>query len=877
MTPKQPVFLLTFANDAQGSLRLGEEMNACWNELAALDQAGTLDCQRLGFASLEQVYQELNRFRDQVFLLHYGGHSDSDFLELQGAEGSAKNLGEKIGQQSFLKLAFLNGCRNYGQVETLLDHGVPVVIATTALIEDQRAVALARQFYQALANGHSIGEAFASARTYLLDKYPPLGATFRDAGFVIPAGASVDFEWGIYTRTEAALDWSIREMARDAPFLHQQLREASRERHRTFTGPGGRFQHLRIEEAILSGIADHHHAGRPLIEEEITLEDQSYGLERVLPRLWAKDCPHAVITGAGGMGKTVSLLRLWEYWAGTDDANSPVPIFIQLNEFNNQPEKDFIRRYIRRHYGDVDLDVLLKASSGAAEGPQLILLLDGFNEVTATNTELLLEINRLKAREDYPGVQLILSSRTDMRNTFQWQAFQLLELRPLEDARIKAYLGEDLPDNARLLELLRNPMMLSLHAAQSGLPARYHAKGLLKTEVTSTGELLYNVEAIQRIKIEDHYATSTADQAYHRFILEHLLPFVGWEMQQLGVFFLARKGQPDEAPGLPDILRRGLEYLLTDDFFDTFEFFSDHLEEDRFPDNARRLFASVVQQVMIQELAILSRDGENYRFLHQHYRDYFAARHVQNEIAKSLATGRLPVVLKAAPLDYYVRHLLGELEGEHRSQMEWRAGEKRWQWSQGRFFLDNHLARLLDRCRGIYGQDQLGYTIWNLLTIWKEQRGELSGGDWSRLRFQEFSFNGLRVARPGLVASFSGGQGQQENWFARGHAGSVNSVAYSPDGRCIITGSDDDTAKVWDAQTGACLLTLMGHSQMVLSVAYSPDGRHIITGSWDTTAKVWDARSGDCLLTIKGHQDGVTSTAENRRGRKMSRCRWAQK
>ena len=76
----------------------------------------------------------------------------------------------------------------------------------------------------------------------------------------------------------------------------------------------------------------------------------------------------------------------------------------------------------------------------------------------------------------------------------------------------------------------------------------------------------------------------------------------------------------------------------------------------------------------------------------------------------------------------------------------------------------------------------------------------------------------------------------------RGHGdGVVFSVAWSPDGQRIVTGSDDMTAKVWDAETGQELLTLQGHAHVIKSLAYSPDGERIVTGSADETAKVWDA------------------------------------
>ncbi|MCI5715187.1 MAG: hypothetical protein MR279_01010 [Bacteroidales bacterium] len=73
----------------------------------------------------------------------------------------------------------------------------------------------------------------------------------------------------------------------------------------------------------------------------------------------------------------------------------------------------------------------------------------------------------------------------------------------------------------------------------------------------------------------------------------------------------------------------------------------------------------------------------------------------------------------------------------------------------------------------------------------------------------------------------------------KGHKYSVNSVAYSPDGTKIISGSGDETVKIWDANTGKCLKTLKGHSETVYSLAYSPDGTKIISGSYDKTVKIW--------------------------------------
>jgi WD40 repeat protein len=94
-----------------------------------------------------------------------------------------------------------------------------------------------------------------------------------------------------------------------------------------------------------------------------------------------------------------------------------------------------------------------------------------------------------------------------------------------------------------------------------------------------------------------------------------------------------------------------------------------------------------------------------------------------------------------------------------------------------------------------------------------------------------------------------------------GHTGAVTGAAFSPDGTRIVTGSDDRTAKVWDARTGTPLLELAGHKGQVKSVSFSPDGTQVITGSTDQTARVWEAGTGTTRLELKGHTGAVNSVA----------------
>ena len=81
--------------------------------------------------------------------------------------------------------------------------------------------------------------------------------------------------------------------------------------------------------------------------------------------------------------------------------------------------------------------------------------------------------------------------------------------------------------------------------------------------------------------------------------------------------------------------------------------------------------------------------------------------------------------------------------------------------------------------------------------------------------------------------------GSQVRTFS-GHTANVMSVVFSPDGKYVLTGSADKTARLWDAATGRQVRTFVGHTGWIVSVAFSPDGKYVLTGSADGTARLWD-------------------------------------
>jgi WD40 repeat protein len=99
------------------------------------------------------------------------------------------------------------------------------------------------------------------------------------------------------------------------------------------------------------------------------------------------------------------------------------------------------------------------------------------------------------------------------------------------------------------------------------------------------------------------------------------------------------------------------------------------------------------------------------------------------------------------------------------------------------------------------------------------------------------------------------------------HSGMVHAAAFSPDGRSILSGSWDNTLKLWDVATNRELLTFVEHTNWVHSIAFSPDGRTALSGSADKTLKLWDVRTSRILHTFTGHTAPILSVAFSPDGR----------
>ena len=116
-----------------------------------------------------------------------------------------------------------------------------------------------------------------------------------------------------------------------------------------------------------------------------------------------------------------------------------------------------------------------------------------------------------------------------------------------------------------------------------------------------------------------------------------------------------------------------------------------------------------------------------------------------------------------------------------------------------------------------------------------------------------------------LLATFNHALSTNSEWkiyySLSDHIGYVETLAFSPKGDVLATGSLDGTAKLWRVSDGTLITTLKGHSDDITDLAFNPEGSILATGSWDNTVKLWRVSDGTLINTLEGHTNNIETLA----------------
>ena len=549
---------------------------------------------------------------------------------------------------------------------------------------------------------------------------------------------------------------------------------------------------------------------------------ETKSVAEIISQSWRKQKNnHLMIEGEGGIGKTVTLLSLPEKFVP-----HPVPaVYVQLHELQVVKKEETIEEFIERKMfsGKKELfqQFLRLAGEEWDNGPMLLLLLDGFNEIVPEKRFTIgQDINDWAER---PGVQIITSSRFDIHSYVPLGGgYGRILLQPLSRETIKHYLDRlDLPQPTTdsQWKILDFPLLLTLYA-QTERALRNLNKDEIQEfrESKNAGAIIWNYLQRELWRFRKH------PEEVVKCILatEVIAPFIAWQMQKEGAFFID-KGE------FKRLIKEACAKACS-------------MDPDQFPPHVSALLdkfdlpfprRSDITAFLEKELHLFVWRGNVYSLMHQHFRDALAAMHLINV---SYATDDLPQEWKE-PVDYYVLNFVAELASKEEADNLWE--------------------------RNRTASSTMDSTIINMLELQKRKRNY----DFTELNFSGMDFSSLSLFPYRVPESFSIllphnralnkglSLSKQSLLPPQSHTDSINAIAITPDGRICVSGSQDTTLRVWDLAYGRCLFVLKKHPYPITALAISPDGKRCISSSSiqfrGSIIYVWDLETGECILTLE--------------------------
>lgn len=576
--------------------------------------------------------------------------------------------------------------------------------------------------------------------------------------------------------------------------------------------------------------------------------EENYSLSDIFRESWSGATQnHLMLEGEGGIGKTVALLSLTTQ---EDLLPRHVPaVYIPLYALKTRETDDSIGKYILEEtlFGDkcqyADLNKLANQKWDC--GPQLILLLDGFNEISP-------EVRYVIARniEDWSnkrGIQIITASRFDVCNYLPGLAgeFRPIKLQPLSHEQIQNHLQRNgipvPPLESTLWAVIDYPLMLALYTKTEDLQSRRSSIPMKWRTPSNSGSIIWNYlqSELWRYQVRTKKYQSLINVT---LATEYIAPYIAWRMVQNQRFFLTEQE-------FVDYIQEALEFINIIDKND----WPIHIQQviRHVGGTYNLLDENVFFDVLTCELNLFrvreSSSDPMVSLMHQHFRDCLAAIHLLNSICKS--KGDLPEIWQH-PIDSYVLNFIADLLTVE---------EFNWLWEANRV---------------------LQPTNPTATRIMLELQKRLSGYDFSHLNFSGMDLRKVHfypyrephssaLLLPRENAQLNSTQVSEHTFEPEGHKDSIEAIVVSEKSNYSASISLDGTVRIWDIISGECLNILESSQLPISAVAITKDSKLCVSASWDMTLNVWDVFAGTCSHTLKGHKSMINSVAITSDG---SRC-----
>lgn len=556
-------------------------------------------------------------------------------------------------------------------------------------------------------------------------------------------------------------------------------------------------------------------------------------------RSWESDeQTHLFITGQGGVGKTVALLSF-----ATEEGFLPkdVPaIYIPLYDLAQYTDKrrDCIDEYLKHAYGPNECEAIQRLSHEPwDEGPSVILLLDGHNEVPADRRRAVDE--GIRAWAERAGTQLVTTSRA--AGLFGIANTRRLELQGLVDEDVDAYLdrhGMKKPakGDQRLRRLLRTPLMLRIFAGVETFPQDMLRPYLRFEPSDNAGRLVWNYLQRELWRCVEHGDGGFSASEY-AFALLIALPYVCWRMESAREFKIDAErlaAYVGDACARWQHADKPVDFAYVEKALGSFISHVDGADLE-----------SSQLAILTEETGLLAWNGDSYSLVHQSVRDALAAVHLRNAMETPFDT--LPSEF-VRPLSEYVKDFVADLARGEAVLGLWEANRRKRPTS---LEATHNLLRIIHRhfsgdlaMLDWSGMDLRGMCLFPFLGSTKQALAK------DPTRFERTVLD-LDCLRP------------------QSHRGIVQSVCFSPNGTLVASGSIDGTVRMWDPWTGRLIRTLtIAGRPWVLSVSFSPDGTLLACGAADGKVYVWDTSAEQVVGTpFCKHNGGVRSICFSPDGR----------